>query len=107
MLADSKFKSLQELIDGATPEELIWMNGYLAGLVKFRSVSERETAPTLAVHKLTIVFGTDTGNSKKLASDFAAKAKKSGLQIKLQSLDQYRLSDLQKEEHFLVIISTH
>jgi sulfite reductase (NADPH) flavoprotein alpha-component len=105
MLANPKLQTLQELVDSSTQEELIWMNGYLAGLVKF-GVSAN-TQPKTAINKLTIVFGTDTGNSKKLASDFATKAKRSNIQVKLQSLDQYRLSDLQKEEYLFVVISTH
>ena len=29
-----------------------------------------------AVNKITITYGTETGNSKKIATEFAAKAKK-------------------------------
>src|SRR5882672_9707267 len=99
MLPDIKLRTLQELIEGSTKEELIWINGYLAGLLRQDSV--KDSLPKPVSHKLTIVFGTDTGNSKKLASDLAAKAKKSGLMVKLGSLEQYRLSDLVKEEYFL------
>ena len=58
------------------------------------------------VNKITIAYGTETGNSKKLATDFAAKAKKNGINAKLVSLDQYRLNDLAKEEYFFTVIST-
>ncbi len=105
MLANPKLQTLQELVDSSTQEELIWMNGYLAGLVKFGVSASAQ--PKITINKLTIVFGTDTGNSKKLATDFATKAKRSNIQVKLQSLDQYRLSDLQKEEYLFVVISTH
>ncbi|HSV09838.1 MAG TPA: flavodoxin domain-containing protein, partial [Hanamia sp.] len=57
--------------------------------------------------KITITYGTETGNSKRLATDFAAKAKKLGLHAKIQSLDQYRLTDLSKEECLLTVMSTH
>lgn len=62
------------------------------------------TAPP--VQKITIAYGTETGNSKKLATDFAMKAKKSGINAKVVSLDQYRLNDLSKEEYFFTVIST-
>jgi sulfite reductase (NADPH) flavoprotein alpha-component len=62
------------------------------------------TAPS--VQKITIAYGTETGNSKKLATDFAMKAKKSGIVAKVVSLDQYRMNDLSKEEYFLTVIST-
>ncbi len=106
MIGDTKLKALQELIGESSHEELLWMSGYLAGILKIGAPAEPTVIKT-PVQKVTMVFGTDTGNSKKLASTFAAKAKKSGMHVKLQSLDQYRLSDLQKEELLLVIISTH
>ncbi|HET7119595.1 MAG TPA: flavodoxin domain-containing protein, partial [Hanamia sp.] len=59
------------------------------------------------VGKITIAYATETGNSKRLATTFAAKAKKQGIHAKVQSLDQYRLTDLSKEEYFLAVISTH
>src|SRR4029078_11594328 len=58
------------------------------------------------VSKITIAYGTETGNSKRLASAFAGEAKSKGITPKLVSLDQYRLNDLQKEEYFFAIIST-
>ncbi len=105
MIAETKLSKLKELIEDSTEKELIWINGYLSGLVNSRSVAE--PVQQALAQKLTIVFGTDTGNSKKVASGFAKQLKKKGAQIKLQGLDQYRLTDLQKEKYFLLVISTH
>ena len=33
MLAEERLKQLQELINTSTKDELIWINGYLSGLV--------------------------------------------------------------------------
>ena len=33
MLGEVKLKQLHELIDGYSKEELIWINGYLSGIV--------------------------------------------------------------------------
>ena len=104
MLEEIKLKSLNALVEGLSQEELIWLNGYMAGLVK---VSQSETKGIPVVGKITILFGTETGNSKKLATAFAAKSRKIGLTAKLSSMDQYKLSDLEKEEILLIIISTH
>src|SRR6476661_1142455 len=106
MLASNKMELVEEVISTFTKEELFWLNGYIAG--KLSTVSQIETvaAAKPSVNKLTITYGTETGNSKKLASEFAAKAKKIGITTKLVSLDQYRLNDLPKEEYLLSIIST-
>ncbi len=85
MLAEPKLKTFQELITNASREELIWMNGFLAGLVLGESNGNGSNdMPTpVKVNKISLVFGTETGNSKKLATDFAAKAKKTGVNVKL------------------------
>lgn len=112
MLVEPKLKMLLELVNSSSKEELIWMNGYLAGLLaQNQPVQQVATAPVAAevrpaVQKITIAYGTETGNSKKLATDFASQAKKNGINAKIVSLDQYRLNDLSKEEYFFTIIST-
>jgi sulfite reductase (NADPH) flavoprotein alpha-component len=118
MLTAPKLKTLQELIAGSTKEELIWLSGYLAGVVAQSSgqvllpgqtgssMQEPEAPVRPTVSKITIAYGTETGNSKKLATDFAAKAKKKGIHAKLVGLEQYRLTDLAKEEYFFTVIST-
>jgi sulfite reductase (NADPH) flavoprotein alpha-component len=107
MLAPSKLKLLQDLVDSASREELVWVNGYLSGLLAKEESSQEAAAPAATAKKVTIVYGTETGNTKKLATDFAARAKKNGIAAKVVSLDQYRVSDLSKEEYFLTLVSTH
>jgi sulfite reductase (NADPH) flavoprotein alpha-component len=109
MLTQPKLKQLQDLVASSSNEELIWMNGYLAGLLANNAsgkTSEVAPASDAPAKKITITYGTESGNSKKLAADFAAKAKKSGLRVKLQSLDQYKLNDLPQEEYFFAVVST-
>ncbi len=107
MLVEQKLNTLLELINTSTNDELIWINGYLNGILSKQTPKEVQTEVKKGINKITIAYGTETGNSKKLAANFAAKAKKHGVHAKLQSLDQYRLNDLTKEEYFLAIISTH
>lgn len=106
MLVQSKLQSFLELVGGSTKEELIWMNGYLSGMVSTQTAPE-PVATARPAGKITIAYGTETGHSKKLASEFVSRAKQQGVQAKLVSLDQYRPTDLAKEEYFLTILSTH
>lgn len=109
MLTQPKQNEFQEFVKGATHAELAWMSGFLEGLLFQNGHASGLSAngKTLAVSKCSLVYGTETGNSKKLAGDFAAELKKRGVQIKLKSMDQYRLNDLEKETHLIVVISTH
>ena len=105
MITAPKLKLVQELISGSTKEELIWINGYLSGLMSNTDGVGSSPSAT-AVDRLTLVYGSETGNSKKLALGFAARARQKGLRIKLTNLEQYRISDLEKEEYFFAVIST-
>jgi sulfite reductase (NADPH) flavoprotein alpha-component len=111
MLDASKMKLIEELVAGSQTEELIWLNGYIAGLLAGKKGLDQPALSAVpakpSINKITIAYGTETGNSKRLASSFAAKAKKIGINAKLVDLDQYRLNDLQKEEYFITVVSTH
>ncbi len=109
MLANPKITQVKELVGNLSRDEIIWLNGYLTGLLqKDGDVMPlpKEAVPTSLPVKITLAFGTETGNAQKLATTLAAKAKKSGVQIKLVGLDQYKFENLAKEEWFFVVIST-
>lgn len=112
MLTAVKLKTFLDIIKEARSEELAWMGGYIAGVISRGSIdiddtlSRSVTENKPAVNKITIVYGTESGNSKRLATAFAARAKERGVAAKLASLDQYRITDLTREEYFFAIIST-
>lgn len=110
MLAKERLKQLQDFMNGYSREELIWINGYLAGLVgnaeKMVVADGNVGTPPTAVRKISLVYGTETGNAKRLATQLATIARQQGVIARLQGLDQYRVNELEKEEYFFVVIST-
>ncbi len=105
MLGEAKHKIFTDLIQNANKEELVWMNDYITKLLPAQASAV--AVGNSSVNKITIVYGTETGNSKRLATDFASKAKQKSIHAKVIGMDQYRLSDLPKEEYLLALISTH
>ena len=108
MLGEVKLKQLHELIDGYSKEELIWINGYLSGIVANGKTNgtahiNGHDVKTVGTKKISLAFGTETGNAKKLATHLAAVAKKKGVNAKLTDLSQYRFTDLPKEEYFFTV----
>lgn len=111
MLSETKFNILKQISGDFSRDETIWASGYLAGLVAAPSTSVQPPQQLIhtdqvAVKKITLAYGTETGNSKKLATGLAGIIKKKGVQVKLTDLSQYKPKDLSKEEFFFVIIST-
>ena len=102
-----KKKQIRDFIDSLDKQEQIWANGYIEGLLQEESPTPNLPSKSLGENKkITIAYGTESGNSKKIANLFASRAKQEGIHAKLVSLDQYRLTDLPKEEYFLTVIST-
>jgi sulfite reductase (NADPH) flavoprotein alpha-component len=108
MLAEARLQQLHAFVNTFSKEELVWINGYLSGLLRngHQAPNQLTSPPEVAIKKITILYGTETGNARKLGNSFAASAKKRGITVKLMGLDQYRLTDLSKEEYLFVVIST-
>ncbi len=111
MLAEPKLKLFRELVAHATKEELIWISGYVSALIGTNgAVPAPAAAPATPAGSVlagcTVVYGTESGNSKKVAVDLSSKIKKQGLPVKTKSLDQYRTTDISKESCLLVVMST-
>ena len=78
MLTSQKMKQVEALVATLSKEERIWLNGYLTGLnASDAPLPETTPAAKPAINTITIAYGTESGNSKKLATDFSLKAKQS------------------------------
>lgn len=107
MLTTEKINVLQSLVADASKEELIWIKGYLAGFLGAQSTPLATTAPSVAFSgKLSILFGTETGNAKSLAAKLVAKAKQKGIAAKAADIAQYKAASLAKEEYLVAVVST-
>ena len=111
-LPDDKAGLLTRLVEGLDPAVLNWLSGYTAGLAAAQAfVPAREGAPLIAVEsvphqQLTIVFGSQTGNAKRMAEALARDAENAGLAVRLLRADAYPLRELKNERLLYVVIST-
>lgn len=101
-----KLSALERLANGLGPAELYWIAAWSAaraGQVQQGIV----TAPAKAVgERLTILYGSQTGQAKRLATQLSARAEAAGLAVRLVRADSYPQRDLAKETHLVVVIST-
>lgn len=105
MLNKEKQNELQAFLKGINTEEKMWMHGYLSAVLE--GTNEESAAPISINIKLNILYGTDTGNSKRVAQQLVQLAKQNGITTKALSLDQYKYAQFTKEEHVFIIMSTH
>lgn len=90
---------------------LWWLSGYAAGLAS--RVATAQSAPAVATRhdaatagRLTIVYGSQTGNAKRVAEQLAAEAEQTGLAVRLLRADAYPSRELKGERHLVLVVST-
>ncbi|WP_223608462.1 sulfite reductase flavoprotein subunit alpha [Chryseobacterium sp. OSA05B] len=111
MLSETKLKALKEISGDFSRDEAVWASGFLAGIAGISAAGQHQimsdiNTDLVSPKKITLAYGTETGNSKKLAVELAGVIKKKGVQVKLVDLSQYKPKDLAKEDLFFIIIST-
>ena len=108
--------ALQNLTAGLSPQQLVWLSGYLYGqatsagggaAVAPAALAAPAPAAAPAVEKLTILYGSHTGNGKKIAQQTADAAAAKGLKATVQDMNDYAPRQLAQEQNLLVIVSTH
>ena len=101
---------LARLAEGLAPEELYWVAAWSAARAGKAQRGERLAgiAPAEApdAPRLTILYGSQTGNAKRLAEQLAASSESAGLPARLVRADAYPQRELARETHLLVVIST-
>jgi sulfite reductase (NADPH) flavoprotein alpha-component len=90
-----------------TPEQRLWINGFLAGLFSNAAAPAQPVVASEPAKPLTILFGTQTGTSEGLAKKAAKEAERRGFAPKLVCMEKHETIDLTREEHVLVITSTY
>ena len=95
-------RALDSLLAGLDPVQRGWLSGFLAA---GPTPTPAATAPVSA-GKLTVLYGTESGNSESLADRAVKDAKKRGFQAVMKNMSEISPSDLAKSTNLLVIIST-
>lgn len=103
--------NLEQLATGLSSQQLVWLSGYFYG----RAAGTPAVAPQpagavaaapAAAPKLTILYGSQTGNSKKAAGIAAEIARQQGLHPTVRDMNDYPTKDLKTEQQLLVVVST-
>jgi sulfite reductase (NADPH) flavoprotein alpha-component len=103
-LTFSKQEDLRRFAESLSREQLLWASGYLTGVGN--TVNVQEIAGN-ADTRITILFGTETGNAKRLAEALVTRVQAAGMQADLQDMLTYGRAKIRQDHTLLVIVSTH
>ncbi len=109
-LPKDRAQQLSSLIDGLDAASLWWLSGYTAGLaskVPLPAAAEaRAAVEPQANARLTILYGSQTGNCKRVAEGLAHDAEHQGVAVRVVRADAYPVRELAAEHLLYVVIST-
>ncbi len=109
-----QWQLLQQLSQTLSPAQARWISGYFAGLdagLLMAGMPQAPAAPVLQpasqARTLTILYGTETGNSTELAKALSEAARQRGLSPEVFDMASYKTRRLKEEQDVLVIVSTY
>ncbi len=107
-LSDEQQRQLGQVLSTLNTQQLAWVSGYLYGLSQSGHQNVAASAAVAAPSgSLTILYGSQTGNAKGVATAIKAQAEARGLPVTLASMADYKPKQLKKESHLLVVVSTY
>lgn len=95
--------AVDSLISSLSPGQRMWLAGFLSAEA---GAAVAPPAAPKAATPLTVVFGTESGNSEELAEISAKAAKKRGFKPAVKNMTDLSPADLARCENLLVIVST-
>lgn len=108
-LAPEQAASLNSLLKGLQADQLLWIEGFISGLRAGSGRGSSEVAALAAPSEapaLTVLYGTESGNSESLADLTVKAAKTIGFKAKAVNMADIKVPKLRDIENLLVIVST-
>jgi len=98
---------LARLVEGLQPAELYWVAAWSASLAaQVQSGAAATVAAKPDAARLTVVYGSQTGNAKRIAEQLAERSEAAGLPVRLVRANAYPPRELALERYLAVVIST-
>ncbi|QEN86477.1 assimilatory sulfite reductase (NADPH) flavoprotein subunit [Labrys sp. KNU-23] len=112
-LSESQWHQIRTLATTLDNRQLQWLSGFFAG-IEFKAGdwgTHTPLAPTqqdaVSSRRITILYGSETGNSSALAASLAERARAEGFSPQLFDMADYKLRGLKEEQDLLLIASTY
>jgi sulfite reductase (NADPH) flavoprotein alpha-component len=106
-IPESAFRQIKPTLDQLDPKALLWLSGYCAGLSAPGLNTGGLIAPTdTAAAPAWIVYGSQTGNAKRLAERLAAQCADKQIPHHLANLSKFTLKQLSQAQQIFFVIST-
>ncbi|MGJ7910024.1 assimilatory sulfite reductase (NADPH) flavoprotein subunit [Neobacillus sp. LXY-1] len=109
---------LNRILPTLTETQKVWLSGYLAAssstfvlgaladATQNSESSSQQNGQSIS-NEITVLFGSQTGNSKGLANKAGKRLEANGFKVTISSLSDFKTNQLKKVKNLLIIASTH
>lgn len=98
---------IRGLVARLDDRQRLWLSGFLAGGVGGAAAAAPAAAGADGSPAVTVLFGSHTGNSERLARRIVDRLTQSGIRHTLLDMIECRKVTLQEANNLLVVVSTH
>ena len=91
------------------PYEAAWLSGYFAGVARAQldDAPSAQNAAGSAKERVLVLYGSETGNSARVAARVAERLRAAGAASELIDLGNYKPRALEREKAVIIVTSTH
>ncbi len=117
VLDEAQWSAVRALADGLTSEQLRWLGGFFVGVAHGRSGAGRAPSATEVAapaqqaggeaRHVTVLYGTETGNSAAVAQALAARLGEQGYAVSLLDMADCKPRQLGALQDLLIVTSTY
>lgn len=107
-LNEQQVHKLTQVAAELSATQLAWVSGYFYGISQHSGgiAAPAPVANAQPAGKLTIIYASQTGNAKGVAEALHAQASAAGVAVSLYNAADYKVRNLKKETHVLIVAST-
>lgn len=107
---------LNRILPTLSESQKVWLSGYLAAFqitgVIGSTVAKTAEHSSQSIEKsktkeVTILYGSQTGNSQRLAKNAGSTLEGKGFQVAVSAMSDFKPNNLKKVQNLLIIASTH
>ncbi|WP_342504912.1 assimilatory sulfite reductase (NADPH) flavoprotein subunit [Sporosarcina sp. FSL K6-2383] len=113
---EQQVELLNQLLPALTETQQIWLGGYLSARQIGQQTAEsssstavleaQEIVKKVSTKEVTILFGSQTGNSQALAGKLTKNLQAENFKVTLTSMSDFKTNSLKKIDNLLLIVST-
>ena len=116
-LLPEQIQRLNEVLPTLSAEQGAWLCGYIAALNQLSAAGAFPAPAAGAVPAMgagradappvTVLYGSQTGNSEGIAGKLSAALNEAGVSAELKDMGNYKTQQLKQEKTLCVVVSTH